>query len=337
MKGGRSDPAALFSFQEQGKRGQASASMPTRRSFLSQALWLAAGAGAFWLVRDKILWSEPQPAFAPGGSSGWLDFAVPRQPLPTLKASVGGREVTALLDSGAQYSVIDKSLADELGLEPTFAPLVAVGVGGHSQLGRGVSLDVQAGKLSLRRLKAAVLDLGPIVSEKGLGAPLILGQDVLGQVIADIDFPRRRLMLAAPGVHALPEGAKAAPVTARGKALQASVTVLGSPMEAVIDTGASIVLAVTKELAQETGLLTGRAVRRGTSVVLGGAMTGQIITLERMDFAGAIFTDIDVLLYPQQRIPGFPKALLGVGALRRFRAVLNHSGGAMHLVRRGRP
>jgi predicted aspartyl protease len=307
--------------------------MPTRRSFLSQALWLAAGAGAFWLIRDKVLWSEPQPSFASGGSSGWLDFAVPRQMLPTLKASIGGREVTALLDSGAQYSVIDKSLSDELGLEPTFAPMVAVGVGGRSQLGRGVSVDVQAGELSLKGLKAAVLELGPIASEKGLGAPLILGQDALGQVIADIDFPNRRLMLAAAGTHEMPVGAKAAPVTARGKALQASVTVLGSPMEAVIDTGASVVLAVTRELAHEAGLLTGRAIRRGTSVVLGGAMAGEIITLERMDFAGAIFTDIDVLLYPQQRIPGFPRALLGVGALRRFRAVLDHADGAMHLVR----
>lgn len=310
--------------------------MPTRRSFLTQALWLAAGAGAVLLVRDKVLWSAPQPDFAAGGSSGWLDFVAPRQLLPTIRARIGGREVTALLDSGAQYSVLDRALSDELALKPSFAPLVAVGVGGQAQLGRGVTVDVAVGDLAFSRLKAAVLELGPIASPRGLDAPLILGQDVLGQVIADIDFPQRRLMLAGDA-HVMPTGARAAPVRAHGRALRADVTVNGTPVEAVVDTGASVVLALTREVAETAGLLAGQTPRRGSSVVLGGQLAGQIITAPRVDFAGAIFTDVDVLLYPGQPMPGFPTALLGVGALRRFRAVLDHAGGTMHLVRPDRP
>jgi len=308
--------------------------MFSRRSFLSQAFWLAAAGGAFWLVRDKILWSAPQPRFAQGGgSSGWLSFAVPRQPMPTIKATVQGREVNALLDSGAQYSVVDRAFAEEMQLATSFTPLIAVGVGGQPQLGRGATVDVQVGDLSLARLKAGVLELGPIASPSGLSAPLILGQDVLRQVVADIDFPRRRLMLAADAEHELPQGVLAAPVQARGRALAAKVFVNGAPMEVTVDTGASMVLALASDVAQAAGLMTGQKPRYGASAVLGGQLAGQIVTAQAVAFAGAVFSDVDVLIFPSQRLPGFPKGLLGVGAMEGFRTILNHAAGEMHLLK----
>ena len=61
-------------------------------------------------------------------------------------------------------------------------PMVAYGVGGQAQVGRGATLDVAIGGpqgVRLEGLRAAILGLGPLASDKGLGAPLILGQDVL--------------------------------------------------------------------------------------------------------------------------------------------------------------
>jgi len=310
--------------------------MLSRRSFLSQALWVTAAGGAIWYARDKILWSAPQPSFASGGSSGWLDFAVPRQPLPTMRATVQGREVNALLDSGAQYSVVDRALAEALSLPSTFAPLIAVGVGGQPQVGRGATLGVTVGDLALSKLKAGVLELGPIASKLGLDAPLILGQDVLNQLIADIDFPRRRLLLAGRDTHEMPEGAASTPVQVKGKALATQVFVGGAPLEAIIDTGASVVLAMARDLAETSGLLTGQKARYGASVVLGGQVAGQIVTAEAVAFAGQVFTDVEIMLFPSQRIPGFPRALLGVGALDRFRAILDHAEGRLNLVKPAR-
>ncbi|HEX6858892.1 MAG TPA: retropepsin-like aspartic protease [Caulobacteraceae bacterium] len=306
--------------------------MISRRSFLAQAVLLAGGVGAVWCFRDKILWSAPQPKFAPNGSSGWLPFAG-REPLPTMKVTLEGREVTALLDSGAQYSVIDRKVADEMALPSTFAPLVAVGVGGQAQLGRGATVNVQVGDLALSGLKAGILELGPVATAEGLSAPLILGQDVLAQVVADIDFPNRRLMLASPDRHIAPEGAVAAPVKRAGRALTAQVWAGSTSVDAVIDTGATVVLALAKDVAEAAGLLAGQTAREGTSVVLGGALKGQIIRLEAVAFAGSVFTDVDVMLFPPQRIPGFPRALIGTGALRRFRTILDHKNGELHLIR----
>src|SRR5690606_8159610 len=105
--------------------------------------------------------------------TGWMPYAA-RAATPTVRVRVAGREVAALVDSGAQYSVIDRALVASLtqaGADlPAFEiPMVAFGVGGQPQVGRGVTLDVGIGPLSLNRLRAAVLDLGPLASPEGLG------------------------------------------------------------------------------------------------------------------------------------------------------------------------
>jgi len=308
----------------------------SRRNFLINIAVLAGGAGLIWYARDHIIWSAPQTKFAPTGSSGWLAFSRPGEVLPTIRATVNGNPVHALLDSGAQYSVIDRSVAYELGLKQTYAPLVAVGVGGDAQLGRGTTVDVKVGGLTLNKLKAGVLDIGPLAKRKGLGTPLILGQDVLRQVVADIDFPNSRLMLAAPAAYKMPLGAKPAPVHAKGRAMATQIWVNGHQVEAVIDTGASMVLALAQDVAEAAGLLKQKGKPRyGSSVVLGGELAGQVVTAEQVAFGGAVFYDAEVLLYPAQHMPGFPRALLGAGALKRFRVIVDQ-GKALSLLKPGR-
>ncbi|MGE5565247.1 MAG: aspartyl protease family protein [Parcubacteria group bacterium] len=312
--------------------------MTTRRSLLINLAVLGGGAAFIWYARDHIIWSAPQTKFALNGSSGWLPFARRGAVLPTLKATVNGHPVNALLDSGAQYSVIDRAFADDLKLPQSFAPLLAVGVGGDTQFGRGATVDVKAGGLTLSQLKAGVLDIGPLADrKKGLGAPLILGQDVLRQVVADIDFPNRRLLLAAPKAHPVPAGAKSVPVRAQGRALTTQLWINGHAVEAVIDTGASMVLALAENVAETAGLLKGKAKPRyGSSLVLGGEMAGQLVTAQQIAFGGNVLYDVEVLLFPAQHIPGFPRGLLGSGALKHFRAVFDQ-GQALHLLKPGRP
>lgn len=306
--------------------------MFSRRSFLSNVVLLAAGAGAVWLLRERVLWSAPQPSFATGSSTGWLAFASDRAPLPTVRAEIEGRRINALIDSGAQYSAIDRGFVETIGLRSSFAPLVAVGASGQPQLGRGVSADVSVGGLRLEDLKAAVLELGPIAGPRGLSAPLILGQDVLRELVADIDFPGRRLKLVAADAHLLPENAQAAPARSQGRALAVQVAVGDTPLEVTVDTGASAVLALTRQTADSLGLLTGQKPRAATSIVLGGAVRSQVVTAPEVTFAGHTYEDIDVMIFDTARVPGFPRGLLGAGALQRFRTILDHGAGTMHLA-----
>lgn len=306
----------------------------TRRSFFSQIALLSAGAAGVWLLRDRVIWREPSLVLAEGASSsGWMPFGARRQSLVTLDATANGQPVTALFDTGAQYSVVDRAFAETLQLSSTFAaPLIAYGVSGEAQLGKGTSLDVQVGDMMLKGLRTAILDLGPIAGPKGLSVSLILGQDVMLQTIADIDFPRRRIRFAPNGGYELPSGAAAAPVRREGRALHAEVTVDGTRLEVVLDTGASPALSLTREMAQAAGLMNQAPVRKGRSIVLGGVREDYIVRAESVTFAGITLRQVDIGIYDNQPIPGFPQGLLGVGALEPYRVILDGDAGRAYLV-----
>lgn len=308
--------------------------LPTRRSFLSQLGLLAAGAGAIWWFRDNILWPSPGVAFeSEAQSTGWLPFGRRRGGLVIVEAAVNGSPVNALIDSGAQYSVVDRALADRLALaSPLDPPMIAYGAGGNPQVGRGARADIRIGDVTLSGLAAAVLELGPISQMAGLQVPLILGQDVLNRLTADIDFPNRRVRLHTPGAFPLPPEAMAAPVRREGRALLASVVLEGEPLDVIVDTGASGALALSRTVAQTMGLLDGREVRPGSSIVLGGVAQGGVVQASSLQFGGLALEDVDVQIFPLPALPGFPRGLLGLEVLRPYRAILDLAEGTLHLA-----
>ena len=110
-----------------------------RRSLLIRTAGLAAVVGGAWWARETLLWPKPTLTFVESGATPWLAYA--RSALvPTVRVRLGGLEVVALIDSGAQYSVIDRALVAALpsaGRSLFDMPLVAYGVGGGAQVGVG--------------------------------------------------------------------------------------------------------------------------------------------------------------------------------------------------------
>jgi predicted aspartyl protease len=306
----------------------------TRRSFLTSLAGLTVLGGGAVLVRDRLLWPKPPVAFSDGETSGWLPFVSREETAVIVPAEVQGVRVNALVDSGAQFSVIDRSFAERLHLPASFAPpLLAYGVGGAPQVGKGATLDVLAGGLSLKGLKAAMLELGPIAQASGLATPLILGQDLLNEVVADIDFPRRRIRFQAQEGFVVPAEAVEAPSRRKGRALFVQVRAEDAVFEVMLDTGASFALGLTTATAQAEGLLEGRRMTPSRSIVLGGVAAGGVVTLGRVDFGGETLRNVPVHIFEAQPLPGFPAGLLGVGALRSFRTILDHGRGRLLLIR----
>ncbi len=305
-----------------------------RRAFLTRAALLAGGLAGAWWLRDNVLWRDPGVAFPPDGSSGWLPYDEPRASTPTVQVMLAGQPVRALVDSGAQYSVIDRGLFDALGLTQAFdLPLVAYGVGGGAQMGRGTTLDMTVGAMRIVALRAAILSLGPLAMRDGLSAPLILGQDVLGETILELDTQDRRLRFLAPNGHAMPPDVLALPVFRSRGALSTEVTVEGARVHAVVDTGASALLALSREAADGAGLLDGRAAERGASIVLGGAIASQIVRSRTITVGDQIYRDVETPIYADVALPGFPTALLGMEAFAGRRMVLDLGGGRLHASR----
>lgn len=308
--------------------------MKTRRAMLAQTGALLAGAAGVWWLRDKVVWPAPHPQFAGGGAtSGWLPFLAGPQLVVTL-AEANGHSLGALIDSGAQSSVIDRGAAERLGVQGGAPiPMLAYGVTGKPQIGRGATLSVRLGALSLPALRTAVLDLSPIVQATGGRVELVLGQDVLRRVVAEIDFPRRRLAMFAPGAAPATPGLSPAPAALRGHELTTPVTVEGYRLDAVVDTGSSAPLALSEGAARAAGLLTGRPVRVEDGVTFGGASRNRVVIARSIRFAGrAQITGAPVQIYPDGAHGALPAGLLGVGALSPFRVRLDLGAGALALA-----
>jgi predicted aspartyl protease len=306
----------------------------TRRSFLVKAAALGLVGAAVWRLRDRVLWPDPAVAFEGGAShSGWLPLASGPHRVVVVLARIGGQTVAALIDSGAQSSVIDAGFADRLGLKASGAiPVVALGVSGEPQLGRSVELSLQLGVMAVRRLRAAVLDLGGIAAASGLGFRLIVGQDLLGQVVADFDFPRRRVAFHARDGYALPAGAQPSPARRKGRELVAPVLIEGAPLEVVVDTGASGALALSSTAAEKLGLLSGRPVGTAASIGFGGLSQNRLVRVASLSFAGRDYRDVAVNIYPPAAGGLVPDGLLGVEMLERHRLIMDHGAGRLYLA-----
>lgn len=306
-----------------------------RRTLLLRAAGLAAAAGGAWWARDHLLWPPPEITFSPPGATPWLPYAR-EAALPTVAVKVGGRDIIALIDSGAQYSVIDRALFAALpgvGWSLFDMPMLAFGVGGGAQWGRGTRLDVTLPGLFIGALRAAVLDLGPLGAEDGLATPLILGQDVLAHMVLALDPGRRHARLIAREAFVRPPGLLDVPVRREGGGLVAEVIVEGVVVDSLIDTGAASFLGLSRGAATAAGLLDGRVRETGVSLVLGGALRSQVVEARTVIFAGQLSHGVSVGVFDQPPLPRFPGGLVGMAAFEGRRAALDLGAGTLHVSR----
>ena len=306
-----------------------------RRNLLIRFAGLAAIGGGAWWARETLIWPAPKLTFADGHATPWIPYAR-RATVPTVRVRIAGREIVALIDSGAQYSVIDRAFADglpEQGRALFDIPLVAYGVGGGSQVGRGTTLDLDLPGMAIKGLRAAMLDLGPLAAAAGLRTPLIIGRDVLEHVVLAMDPARRHVRLVARDAFVRPPDLASADVRMAGGAMVAAVTVEGADVDAVVDTGASSMLAMDRESATAAGLLDGRPQQSGVSLVLGGAMRALIIEARTVTFADHLYRRVPVGVFEQPPLPNFPGALVGMDAFVGRRAALDLGSGTLHVSR----
>jgi hypothetical protein len=179
---------------------------------------------------------------------------------PLLRCSAagpGGRRLSVLIDTGTDPSAIDLGLARRLGLRL-----------GEFALGTGAASDsvpytetvlpwLRLGALEVRDLFALALDLRATPFD----VDVVLGYNVLRQLVLHIDYGARRLLLRHPDLGAPPTpGAQPMPLVFH-EHFPAFVDVLvdggvGLPL-ATIDTGSNGGLTVGPDVAARLGLTPG--------------------------------------------------------------------------------
>jgi clan AA aspartic protease (TIGR02281 family) len=305
----------------------------TRRVLIRQLALLGAGLGGAWWLRERYLFPKPEVTFADGGSgTGWLPLPE-ASGLVELPAKVAGIPIRVVVDSGAEFSAIDRRLAARLGLKDSAMPMLAFGVSGQPSLTHTVSLDLAIGAMQLRGVRAATLELLTLSGVIRRPFAMLVGRDVLRALTVDIDWPNRRMRFVRPEAFTAGPGATVAKVRSQGGALMTQVRIEGGPpVELMVDTGATSDIALSAKTAQTLGLLTGRPVTTGRSMSLGGMSEDSVVRVSRVDFAGRALKDVEVQVFTPSSPAPLPAGLLGVGVLRRFRVALDVSAGVLWLT-----
>lgn len=308
--------------------------MISRRALMTRLALVTVGGAAVWSVRDRLPWPPLDVAFAGGRETPWL-------PLPAgggliqVMAAVAGAPVRAVVDSGAQFSAIDAGLAQRLGLPRTLAaPLLAYGVSGRPQVTHTVSAPLSLPGLSIAALRPAALQLADIAFVTGRDFQLLIGRDVLSQLVVEADFPRARARFLPPQRYRPPPDAIPIPLNRRGAGPTASVQVEGGrPVEALVDTGATGILSLSEAAAQAAGVLApGRPVAESRSVSLGGVSAVRTTLARSVQVGRLKLRDVPVQVYaPAAHAPAV-SGLLGAGLLQPFRMALDLGAGRLWLV-----
>lgn len=239
---------------------------------------------------------------------------------------VNGRATTAVLDSAAETSVLDRAFAARLGLRGG-APATAQGTGTatiDATLVGGVTIAVAGLRLASKRV--AVIDLADLARRLRLGRlDVIVGRDLFDAARLAIDLDRGSLVVVdrsrpPPGVRlplTLLRGIEAMPCAVEGR-----------PARADFDLGNGGTVLVGTGFAARHRLLDGRA----TSTIPGGGIGGETrqttFTLRSLDLAGRRFTDLPCAI---DTSPTAADANIGVRLLRRFGIVADFAARSVWL------
>lgn len=303
--------------------------MKTRRSLLGGLVLLGAGGAGAWFLREEYFWPT---ATLEAGSNDSRELTLLETPtrLPIVMTGVNGQAVAALIDTGAQATSIDRSLAESLGLEPAFAPpLVAMGAGGHRQVAEGVDLTLELGEMVFSAVRAAVVEIGPLAEAEMGAVKLVIGQDVLQTVVIDLDFAARTARLRDRGGAGVPAGLTMIPARERGRALEARIRVEETVLDLLVDTGSTAGVSLSETTAENAGLLDGREAEQSRRIVLGGVSSGRIVQARSLTVAGRALGESPVHIYADQAAPGFPRGLIGLEILGRERVWVDLAGGRL--------
>jgi len=245
-----------------------------------------------------------------------------------IDAKINGRPVSALLDSAAEATVLDRGFAHALGLKGGEA-VAGQGSGQSSfetALVNGVTLEALG--LSLADQTVAVTDLGD-VGRRLLGHPIdvILGREIFDAARLAIDIDGHSIAVVTRAQE--PRGVRLGLVTEHGiETVPASVP--GSaPVRATFDLGNGSQVLISRALAEKLKLLAaGNAVRTERGGGLGGETERQIVTLAYLELAGRRFTGIEAAVDPQSSASDLN---VGVSVLRHFRITTDYAQHAVWL------
>ena len=203
-----------------------------------------------------------------------------------IQARINGVATEALLDSGAESSLIDPVLAKKAGL-PEGERVQLKGSGGEQEVRVVPGVRIEALGQVIPGAEVAVLDLTDL-STRLVKRPT---QAIVGREV--FDAAPIRIDLANSDVRALTNGEKPSgirlPLTEHNGIETVPVTLGKAPAQAVVDFGNGSGVMISKELAAKLGLKPVGKVKGGG---FGGEVERDVVILPKLTVAGQNFRNV---------------------------------------------
>lgn len=244
-------------------------------AFAFACLWPQAAASAQRRRGARARQRQPSPVarFVSGQNSAAVPFDLVSNLLLVRAAVNDSAPLWFIFDTGASSTVVNTKQAAALGLR-TRGRLVGVGAAGTAEAARLEPARLRVGDAEVAGLTTYALDLDFLAPPLGRAVSGVIGNDVIGRFVIEIDYAARTLNFAEPrGFRYAGRGA-AVPVTvegdgnvfARAEVAFASAPPLAGKFE--IDTGSTGSVSLNAPFVRRHGLE--RAVRSARTTRMGG-------------------------------------------------------------------
>ena len=246
-----------------------------------------------------------------------------------VQATVDGRALKMLLDTGSTRTLLTSGTARLLGLRvehllddtDVLDGYAVTGVGGRRHIDRGWPHRMALGPAPIIATPVSIVWSGD-ASWDPVGDG-ILGMDLLSRYDLDLDLASQRLSLFAPGTMCAPNTRKLRPLAEGSDGPWLDVSIGGVPFRALIDTGAqhSFIMA-----SAASRLVThGEADRAFQVVGVGSAReTAMLRGFDQLAVGDTIIPKLDMAVISTLRGPG---VILGDDVLRQMHVRVLAQGG----------
>ena len=239
-----------------------------------------------------------------------------------ITVTLNGRELPALLDTGATYSMIDADLAAELGIR---IRRQAGGTTGASEqqipknMTQTVSLDIGAG---MRRPKLYTYENGHAFAPDGV--QVLIGMNLLNKLAITLDFRAMTIDMGPAAKLAPPIGQPLALKRAKMLRLTLPVAVGDNDVDVMLDTAASSALHLQRHVVEQSPALSALAISRRQVVGIDGMREFDAIVVPELALGGHTFRNVraTVAAKPTDRAIAVD-GVVGVDLLRHFHVVFD--------------
>jgi predicted aspartyl protease len=249
-----------------------------------------------------------------------------------VEAALNGHKLPALIDTGAEVSIIDAPTARELGLSTNGTYEITALDGRKTQGLKAPIHTLVIGGLTRFGGRVVVADLSGIKRVARQPFAMVVGADVLSKIALAVNWDGHSVIVMPSNVHLTGSGWIAPLHLQAPDILTTEMLLNGHPATVRVDTGADdeVILRDTKwgQIVPDTERVTSLA-----AVGAAGVFVQPMVRLDDAKMSEESIGDVIATRVPGTGIPGTLDGVLGMGILSRFNLFLNPNAGIMVLTR----